>query len=118
MSNYLEQEVKAASTRRSNQLADDLVNTMLDGQVFTHPELDRALLKPALEKITVDDCLGSLRRDFGGNGRFVVVTGNVEISGTRRLPSAARMENRSAGGRAAGPIDGGRLGLQRASRPR
>jgi transcriptional regulator CtsR len=52
MSNYLEQAVKTASTRRSSQLAEDIVDTLLDGQVFTHPELDLAILKPALEKIT------------------------------------------------------------------
>ena len=79
--NHLEQAVKTASTRRSNQLADEIVQSVFEGEVFTTPADDLALLKPALEKVTPADCLEALRGDFSATGRFVMVTGNVTIPG-------------------------------------
>ena len=79
VSNQLEQAVKTASTRHSNALADELTQSILEGDVFTTPADDLALLKPALEKITPDDCVAALRADFAGNGRFVMVSGNANI---------------------------------------
>ena len=81
MANSLEQAVKTAATRHSNRLADEIVQNLMAGEVFTSPADDLALLKPALEKITPADCQAALRADFAGNGRFVVVTGNATISG-------------------------------------
>jgi zinc protease len=34
-----------------------------------------------LEKVTLNDCVEALRRDFGATGRFVTVTGNTKIEG-------------------------------------
>jgi zinc protease len=81
IANQLEQAAKTASTRHSNRLADELVQTILEGQVFTTPADDLALLKPALEKITPADCVAALRQDFEAPGRYVMVTGNAAIPG-------------------------------------
>ncbi len=81
VANGLEQAVKTASTRRSPQLADGIVSGLVEGDVFTHPTADLALLKPALEKVTLADCVEALRRDFGATGPFVTVTGNTKIEG-------------------------------------
>ncbi|MFL6531422.1 MAG: M16 family metallopeptidase [Chthoniobacterales bacterium] len=84
--NQLEQAVKTASTRHSDRLANEITQSLLDHEVFTTPADDLALGKPALEKITTDDCVAALRENFGTNNRFVTVTGNVTISGD---PAAA-----------------------------
>ncbi|MEO6002127.1 MAG: insulinase family protein [Opitutus sp.] len=80
--NDLEQAVKTASTRHSNELADQLVETLQEREVFTTPVADLELFKPALEKMTVEDCLAALRGAFAGVGnRGVSVTGNAQIPG-------------------------------------
>ncbi|HMJ05241.1 MAG TPA: insulinase family protein, partial [Chthoniobacterales bacterium] len=79
MANQLEQAVKTAPTRHSNRRANEIVQSVLDGEVLTTPADDLALLKPALEKITPDDCRAALRDAFAGNGRFVMVTGNAKL---------------------------------------
>ncbi len=79
--NGLEQAVKRASTRRSGGLANQIANSIVRQEAFTHPEADRDLLVPALEKITPEECLSALRAAFDAPGRFVMVTGNVEMPG-------------------------------------
>ena len=77
--NSLEQSVKTAATRHSNALADDLVDTLNNDNVFTTPADDLALFKPALEKITPADCLAALRAAWAPPGRYVSVTGNAAL---------------------------------------
>ena len=81
VANHLEQAAKTASTRHSNRLADEIVQSVLQGEVFTTPADDLALLKPALAKVTPEDCAAALRKAFGAPGRFVMVTGNASIPG-------------------------------------
>lgn len=79
--NGYEQAVKTAATRRSPDLADSLGQTLLDREVFTTPATELMLVKPALEKVTVAECVAGLREAFSALGRFVMVTGNVKIPG-------------------------------------
>ena len=79
--NGLEQAVKTASTRRSSGLADEIADSLQDREVFTSPADDLALYKPALEKITVEQCLDALREAWSGSGRGISVTGNAAITG-------------------------------------
>lgn len=79
--NELDHAAKSASTRSSKALATELAQSLLDGNVFTSPEQDLALFKPALDKITAKDCLEALRAAFATNGRYVMVAGNLKIDG-------------------------------------
>ena len=94
--NYLEQAAKTAPTRHSNRLADELVRNLVAGEVFTTPAYELALYKPALEKITAEQCRDSLRENFTGNGRFVMVTGNVDIPGDASAAISAAYESAHA----------------------
>ena len=78
--NGLEQAVKRAPTRRSDHLADEIVEALQEREVFTTPADDLTLYKPALEKISVDDCLREFRKAWSGGGRGVSVTGNANIT--------------------------------------
>jgi len=80
LTNHLEQASKSANTRPSFFVADRIVGQLVSGEVFTTPADDLALLKPALKAISPADCQAALRKEFGG-GRFVMVTGNAQISG-------------------------------------
>jgi zinc protease len=90
--NSLDQAVKTAPTRRSAALAGRIAQEILDRDVFTHPSADRALLQPALDKITVADCLTALRAAFSAPGRYVMVTGNAKIPGDANAAIVAAYE--------------------------
>ena len=77
--NSLEQAVKTAPTRRSEAIADEIADALLERDVWTSPEDDLALYGPALEKITVADCLAALRVTWSPPHRIVMVTGNAKI---------------------------------------
>lgn len=78
--NALEQAVRSASTRRSEGLAMALVDSFVDQNVFTHPKTELELFAPALDKVTVDDCLAALRETWDEKiGRRIWITGNLKL---------------------------------------
>ena len=90
--NGLDQAVKTAATRHSGPLANEIAEGIVSRDVFTHPVADRALLQPALDKVTVADCLAALRSAFAAPGRFVMVSGNAVIPGDADAAIAAAYE--------------------------
>jgi zinc protease len=94
--NGLDQAVRTAATRRSGDLANALADSIAAREVFTHPNADRALLQPALDKVTVADCLTALRAAFAAPGRFVLVSGNAVIPGDATAAITAAYEKSRA----------------------
>jgi zinc protease len=95
-SNSLDQAVKTAATRRSGPLANEIAGSIANREVFTHPVAERALLQPALERVTAADCLAALRAAYAAPGRYVLVTGNVAIPGDAGATIAAAYEKSRA----------------------
>jgi zinc protease len=79
--NTVEQAVKSASTRRSDALAGDLAESLVDREVFTSPADDLALYGAALDKVTTEQCAQALRDAWSSPGRYVFVAGNVMLIG-------------------------------------
>lgn len=79
--NGLEQAVKTASTRRSPQLASQLISGQVNRGVFTSPAQNLALYAPALTAVTTDDCLAALREAWADHGRYLLVSGNLVLEG-------------------------------------
>jgi zinc protease len=79
--NELQQAVAQAATRRSPDLANEIIDTVVDRRVFTSPAEDLSLLGPALDRVTPDDCANALRVAFAPPGRYVMVSGNARIDG-------------------------------------
>lgn len=77
--NSLEQAERSSTTRRSDDLASEIADSLNDRSVFTTPADDLALYRPALKKITVDDCLAALRKAWSAPHRYIVVSGNVSL---------------------------------------
>ena len=94
--NYLEESTKTAATRRSDGLAEEITQQLLDGDVFTTPADDLALLGPALDKITVDDCLAALRRAWSPPHRLILVTGNAKLGDAAAATIAAAYDRTQA----------------------
>ena len=79
--NSLDQAVRTASTRRSHDLADEILATIHDRHVFTTPAADRALLAPALGKLTVEQCNAAFRALWNETkGRSIFVAGNLTLA--------------------------------------
>lgn len=94
--NSLEQAVRTASTRRSEGLAMELVGSLIDDEVFVHPSAELALYTPALDKITVDDCLAALRGTFEEKtGRRIFITGNLQLDQAEQQITAAYEASRA-----------------------
>ena len=101
--NYLEESAKTASTRRSEGLAEEITQQLLDRDVFTTPADDLALLGPALDKITVADCLAALRLAWSPPHRLILVTGNAKLGDAAAATIAAAMAARARSLEGAGP---------------
>jgi zinc protease len=84
--NSLEQGAKSASTRRSGDLATELISCLLRAEVFTHPSTDLALFKPGLEKVTADDCRRAFRETWKVNPLYLFVAGNVDLTKESTAP--------------------------------
>ncbi|HTX64622.1 MAG TPA: insulinase family protein [Opitutaceae bacterium] len=84
--NSLEQAAKSAATRRSPDLADDLVSCLMRDEVFTSPAEDLALLRPALEKVTAEDCLRAFRATWDVDQRYLFVAGNPDFASETAAP--------------------------------
>lgn len=72
---------REASTRRSPELADRIAEAIVDGIVVVDPELDLRLFAAALAAVTVEDCRKTLADLWLLGGRFVCLTGDVEVEG-------------------------------------
>jgi zinc protease len=79
--NNIEQAVKSASTRRSDELASDLAESLVDREVFTSPADDLALYGAALDKVTPEECAQAFRDAWSSPGRYVFVAGNLGLTG-------------------------------------
>ena len=95
MKNNLEQAVRTAPTRRSNGLADELADDLLDRSVTVHPVAELALYSPALATLTPEDCATALHTAWNEtNGRKIFVTGNVQIPSAAQSITAAYAASR------------------------
>ncbi|GGP24294.1 M16 family metallopeptidase [Silvimonas amylolytica] len=84
----LDQSVASAATRRSDRLAGAITDALNDGNVFTSPAQDKALLGPLLDKVTPEDCVAALRKSWAG-GRRIFVSGNVKLNDPQKEIKAA-----------------------------
>jgi zinc protease len=94
-SNDLQQAEAGSATRRSFDLADEIVETLAARMVFTSPAEDLALFEPELARVTPEDCAEALRSSFAGPGRYVMVSGNAQIPGDANtaISNAYRVAN-------------------------
>ncbi len=77
--NSLEQAVKTAPTRRSPAIAGAIANDILRKNVSSHPQTNFGIYKPALERITLEECLQALREAWRSDHRFLFLSGNAII---------------------------------------
>jgi len=79
--NEVRQAAETAPTRRSEHLANDIVQSLVERNVFTSPADDLKLYLPALARVGPAECTNALRVAFGAPGRYLMVLGNARITG-------------------------------------
>ncbi len=88
LNNY-EEAVKAAPTRKSSELAEELAQSLDDNEVFTSPAQDLAMAKPVLDGLTAEQCLGALKQAWANPGRRLFVSGNLDLPDPGKTLTAA-----------------------------
>ncbi|MDX2185444.1 MAG: insulinase family protein [Opitutaceae bacterium] len=92
LTNALTQAERTAATRHSDGLADALMNSLLNGAVFTTPADNLRLLGPVIASATPTACLDALREAFAGAAPIVTVVGNTKVADTPEAADQAIME--------------------------
>ncbi|MBI9088572.1 MAG: insulinase family protein [Desulfobacterium sp.] len=75
----LESFVKEASTRKSSQLAREIIRTTNKKQVFQSPRQRRDILEPYIRSLTLGDVVRAFRDTWAKEHRLVLVTGSAVI---------------------------------------
>ncbi len=74
----LDKAVQTAASRDSRMIAQDIIRKLNDNEVVLSPQQDMAIFAPMLERMTVAEVNGALRRLWAGSRRLVHVVGQVE----------------------------------------
>jgi zinc protease len=76
----LQTRAASYSTRASNQLADGLVATVNEDDVFTADPDDLALFEEIIKTITPDDVAAAARAAFAGSGPLIMLSGPTKVA--------------------------------------
>ena len=86
---FLESAAGGAATRDASSLADNLVQRIAQGEVFTHPADDLTLGQAMLEAVTAEQCLDALRQAWSSDDVWVYVSGNLSLEdGQQKITDA------------------------------
>jgi zinc protease len=76
---HYEQTLRGAATRESDQLAEEIVSSLLERHVFTSPEQDMQEVRRMLAEVSPDSILAAARELWTGSGPLIMVSGPVQL---------------------------------------
>lgn len=79
LTTQFEENARAAGTRESADLANEIVQSVSEALVFTHPVQDLAELRKVLASTTPDSVLAAMRGLWSAGGPLVFVSGPVRM---------------------------------------
>jgi zinc protease len=91
--NSYEEAAKAAPTRKSAELANDLAQSLDDDEVYTSPAQDLAFAQPVLAALTPAQCNGAFQQAWSLSGRRLFVAGNLDLPDPAKTLAAAYDES-------------------------
>jgi len=103
--NAYEEAVKAAPTRKSTQLANELAQSLDGNEVYTSPAQDLEMAQPVLAGLTAEQCSAALKEAWSKSGRRLFVAGNLDLPDPAKTLAAAY--NQSAAVKIDQPADNG-----------
>jgi zinc protease len=74
-----EQNLRAAATRESDDLAEQVVSSLIERHVFTSPEQDMQELRRMLARMTPESILAAARELWSDSGPLIMVSGPVQM---------------------------------------
>jgi zinc protease len=74
-----EQNLRGAATRESDDLAEQIVSSLVERHVFTSPEQDVQELRKALAAVTPETLLAAARELWSDSGPLIMVSGPVRL---------------------------------------
>jgi len=94
----LDTAVNKASTRNSSDLARGIIRNLNSNRVFQSPRQERELFTPLIQRLTLKDVYDYFKKTWAPEHRLVLVTGNVNLTGTDAVPEAKilRVFNKSS----------------------
>jgi zinc protease len=89
----LKAAAEGAATRRPQDIADDIVASLPDGQVVTNPAQDLALFESMVKGLTARDVSAAVKRAFAGGGALLFASSPRPIEGGESALMAALEED-------------------------
>jgi zinc protease len=83
----------ATSSRRTTAIADDIVGTLFDREVFTSPAQDLAMFDEDVKGLSADKVTAALKSAFNANGPLVFVSTPSPIDGGEQALKVALNES-------------------------
>ncbi len=100
-----ERKAATVDTRKSRDIADSIVERIGEGRVFTNPVDDLARVGEELDRVTVEECLESLRGLWGAGEMQVFLSGNIDIPKEEGAAIALAAYNESRAVEVAAPVE-------------
>ncbi|MFP4572980.1 MAG: M16 family metallopeptidase [Desulfobacterales bacterium] len=85
----LEQAAKKAGTRRSSDIARDIIKKLSDNRVYQSPGQRLELLQPAVNSATPGSLHEAFKQEWTAGHRLLLVTGNADLSEADDSPEEA-----------------------------
>ncbi|WP_267926306.1 M16 family metallopeptidase [Desulfolithobacter dissulfuricans] len=82
----LHKQVQTRASRRSSELASQLVDHLNDNQVFKSPEQEKQLYGALLKKMTLEEINQAFRDLWNRDNRLIEVLGNADLGQGREAP--------------------------------
>ena len=86
---WLKSRVASAATRRTPQLANELIDSVGEDEVITSPAQDLALFEAAVKDLKAETASGAIRAAFAGSGPLVFVATPTPIEGNEQAVAQA-----------------------------
>ncbi|MBF0468761.1 MAG: insulinase family protein, partial [Desulfamplus sp.] len=84
----LETAIKEASTRESTSLAREIISSLNRNRTYMSPQQENDILRPLVEKLTIDDVNKAFSDNWSASHRLIEVTGNTVIKPQGSTPES------------------------------
>ncbi len=86
---WLKSRVASAATRRTPQLANEMVDSVGENEVMTSPAQDLALFEAAVKDLKAETASDAVRTAFAGSGPLVFIASPTPIEGNEQAVTQA-----------------------------
>lgn len=88
----LDKAVEKSATRESQDIANQLMNSISSNSVFQSPEQRRELLAPIIRSATLDMIYKSFKDGWSQDHRLILVSGNLQLNTSEKSPEDQILE--------------------------